>query len=337
LKLLPVLVLAVVLAAAVPMTARADITTELIAWYPFDGNMQDASGNANHGSPVGGLVLTSDRFGTPNMAYEFNGTNSYVYIPNSSSLSSPDTALTQAAWVLFYGASQVGQAFGPITMKSAGTANSFMYRMLATPAAGTSVAFNDWYNAYGISYPFELDQWYHIASVFNGSMVKFYVNGAAVDSVAAPTTILPDGNDLTIGGDTPGILEIFYGKIDDVRLYSRALSDADIAELCDCATTGVGTASLPPASLIRRTYPNPTGGDTRIDFVLGTGGEVELSVYDVAGRLVRTLRLGVLAQGDHTAGWDGRDGSGSFVPSGVYFVRLKAGDLVTSTRVIKLR
>jgi hypothetical protein len=332
-----VLCLIVILASTAPLSAKADITTDLIAWYSFDGNLADSSGNTNHGSPIGDLLLTTDRFGAPDMAYEFNGLNSYILIPNSTSLSSPDSALTQAAWVLFYGPSRIGQAFGPITMKSASSPNSFMYRMTATPGAGTSVAFNNWLNSYGTSYDFLLSQWYHVASVFDGTAVQFYVNGARVDSVAAPTTIVPSVYNMTIGGDVPGILEIFWGKIDDVRIYSRALTDGDIAELCDCPATGVNKAPALSASAIRRTYPNPSGGDTSVDFFVESSGNVELTVYDVAGRLVRTLHTGALARGEHAANWDGRNAAGKLVPSGVYFLRLNTGGVVVSSRLVRIR
>lgn len=83
--------------------AYADIDTGLIARYAMDGNAQDSSPYANHGTANANMVLTTDRFGTPNAAYEFNGTNSSITVPNSASLASPTTAITMAAWILLYG------------------------------------------------------------------------------------------------------------------------------------------------------------------------------------------------------------------------------------------
>ena len=61
----------------------AFLTNGLIAYYPFNGNANDASGNGNNGT-VYGATLTADRFGNPNSAYYFNGTNNYITaaIPN---------------------------------------------------------------------------------------------------------------------------------------------------------------------------------------------------------------------------------------------------------------
>lgn len=329
-------ILAAALVAIGVASASADITTGLIAWYPFDGNLQDESGFSNDGTAVGGLVSTTDRFGNPNSAYEFNGTSSYVYIPNSLSLSSPDTALTQAAWVMLYGPSQVGQAYGPLIMKSASTENAFMYRMIASPD-GISAAFGDWFHGAGTAVTLELNQWYHVATVFDGSSVRCYVNGARVDSVALAASIVPDSRDLTIGADIPGILEIFYGKIDDVHIYSRALSDGDIAELYGGTPSGArGTPAITDFA-ISRVYPNPTSDRTRIDFHLGAAAPVELTIYDVQGRRVRQLRAGPLAGGAHRAAWDGRDDAGTPVASGVYFARLAVEGRSVSTRVIRIR
>src|SRR5208283_312541 len=60
-------------------------TGQLVAYYPFSGNALDGSGNNNNGA-VHNATLVSDRNGTPNSAYSFNGTTSYIDIPRSSSL-----------------------------------------------------------------------------------------------------------------------------------------------------------------------------------------------------------------------------------------------------------
>ena len=58
----------------------ADLTEGLVAHYPFNGNANDESGNGNDGIVSGNLQPTADRFGTPDHAYYFNGTDSYVNI-----------------------------------------------------------------------------------------------------------------------------------------------------------------------------------------------------------------------------------------------------------------
>jgi hypothetical protein len=83
--------------------------------------------------------------------------------------------------------------------------------------------------------------------------------------------------------------------------------------------------------------PNPFAAATSVSFVLPTRALVDLSVYDVRGRLVRTLSHGVMAAGANETVWDGRDARGRRVASGVYFYRLKAGDQQVEKRMALLR
>ncbi len=69
---------------------------KLIAFYPFNGNANDESGNGNHGT-VYGATLTTDRFNQPNRAYYFDGINDYIMVPNSSILQISGE-ITMSAW-----------------------------------------------------------------------------------------------------------------------------------------------------------------------------------------------------------------------------------------------
>jgi hypothetical protein len=79
--------------------------------------------------------------------------------------------------------------------------------------------------------------------------------------------------------------------------------------------------------------PNPFNPSIEVSLESRSSGPVTMKVYDVGGRLVRTLPLGVLGPGLHRARWDGRDGNGNIVSSGVYFVRLDNG--VAESRAVK--
>jgi hypothetical protein len=315
--------------------AQADLASDLIAHYTFNDHAMDISGNANHGSIVGGVVTATDRYGNQTGCYEFNGVNSYVHVPYSVSLSSPDTAVTQAAWVYLNGTSLVGQAFGPVIMKSTSGANAFMYRMTAQPV-GFGVAFNNWYNQANADEPLDLYRWYHVVAVFDVSEVRFFLDGAPVDTVAMAITMNQDMRDLTIGADIPGILEIFNGRIDDVRLYSRALSNAEVAELYAQDAVAIEESPSLAGLSLSPGYPNPSSTRTRLHFTLPIAQSVRLSVIDVTGRRVRHLESGSYPAGRHAAVWDGRDDLGRSVPAGLYFLQLQAGHQVRTTRIARL-
>jgi hypothetical protein len=89
------------------------------------------------------------------------------------------------------------------------------------------------------------------------------------------------------------------------------------------------------AFALRPNYPNPFNPVTTIAFELEEEGSAALCVYDLAGRLVRTLTGGVHEPGPWTGQWDGRDERGEPVPSGIYLYRLTAGDR-TETRKMTL-
>jgi hypothetical protein len=85
-------------------------------------------------------------------------------------------------------------------------------------------------------------------------------------------------------------------------------------------------------------YPNPFYPTTTISFVLDAPGTAELQIFDVAGRMVRSLVESHLSGGVHRVLWDGRDGRGNSLKSGVYFYQLRVdGQLVSSKRALLLK
>lgn len=317
--------LALVLAAC---PAAADLTTGLVAHYPFQGNADDASGNGNHGTPTATTVLTSDRFGTANGAYLFNGRDTQILVPSSASLSSPTSQITMCAWILLQGNSQVGGAFWPLLMKSNTTENGFMYRV-SGDLTGFGAAFNNWNTQLGSAYGFSLNTWTFVAVTYDGAFERQYVNGVLNGQQPRTLAIVADTRPLVIGGDTPGVYESFWGKIDDVRIYNRALSAAEIFELSR-QTVGVADAGNARGIMLRAPSPNPGTRAGQVEFTLPAAMDVELTVSDVQGRCVRTLLSGARGAGSHVARWDGYDAAGRAAKPGVYFWRLRfAGGQVT--------
>jgi hypothetical protein len=96
------------------------------------------------------------------------------------------------------------------------------------------------------------------------------------------------------------------------------------------------TAVLVQALHLLQNQPNPFSPETRIEFDLPQSGPVELKVYAVSGRLVRTLVEGRRAAGSHSVRWDGRDDAGRKVSSGVYFYNLSANGISESRKMILL-
>lgn len=89
---------------------------------------------------------------------------------------------------------------------------------------------------------------------------------------------------------------------------------------------GTGTANerdeLPEGYRLEQNYPNPFNPTTTISYAVGAAGHVQIAVYDMLGRHVRTLVDGNLTAGAYQASWDGRTTNGELVASGVYFYRM---------------
>ena len=84
-------------------------------------------------------------------------------------------------------------------------------------------------------------------------------------------------------------------------------------------------------------HPNPFTAGSTMRLALPEPGRVTVRIYDPAGRLVRTLVDERMPAGEHGVVWDGRDGTGRHVASGVYFVRAEAGRQSSSRKVVLLR
>ena len=108
-------------------------------------------------------------------------------------------------------------------------------------------------------------------------------------------------------------------------LFRRYLGQAPTAVTVDEA--------VPAAASLRQNWPNPFNSVTTIEWTLPTAGTLDLMIYDILGRPVRTLACGPHAAGAHRVTWDGLDESGAPVASGVYFCRLTAPGLRLTRRI----
>ncbi len=94
---------------------------------------------------------------------------------------------------------------------------------------------------------------------------------------------------------------------------------------------------IPSSYALKQNYPNPFNPVTTIAFDIVEAGRVRIDIYDVSGRMVRTLLNESRDPGRHRIEWNGRDNSGSTVPSGIYFYRINAGEFTATRKMILLR
>jgi hypothetical protein len=120
----------------------------------------------------------------------------------------------------------------------------------------------------------------------------------------------------------------FY--IDDLRLVAAKHPPVTVVE-------EERTISLPQSFSLSQNFPNPFNSETVILFALPERGEVELAVYNLAGQQVAALVQGAREAGSYAVRWDGRDGHGRELASGIYLYRLRAGKRMETRKLVLVR
>jgi hypothetical protein len=252
----------------------AVIPAGLVAAYGFNegtgATVADVSGNNNNGTISGATWTTQGRYGS---ALSFNGINSVVRIASAASLNLA-SAMTLEAWVkptapqsgwrtimqhevdaYFLNASNDN---GPLLPSGGGTFNGTVAYVSGSTAN-------------------PVNAWTHVALTYDGATLRLYVNDNLAASQPRTGSIQTNSNPLWIGGNSP-YGEYFQGMIDEVRVYNRALSQAEIQTDMITAIESGGTPASPPATF---------------NFSLNNGGNVSVTQgQSVSNTVAVTLSSG---------------------------------------------
>ena len=115
------------------------------------------------------------------------------------------------------------------------------------------------------------------------------------------------------------------------------IESLDGTELLGSATLKTSNLLVPRTFALYPNRPNPFNPVTTIDFDVAAPVYASIRVYDVAGRLIRTLWDQSTAEGYYSVKWDGVNNNGSPVASGVYFYQLRAGSFVSTRKLVLLK
>lgn len=312
-------------------------TNGLVAYYPFSGNANDLSGNGYNGT-VNGAILTTDRFGITNSAYQFTSTGAVQNITTNYSgvLGKNDRSIS--LWYLQdvisvidqqvlcgYGGTGVGTTFDPTTLSGRiGLDVQNIRRHYSNSIAS---------------------QWNHAVFVYRGgysiSGVEVFLNG-----VRQNNAVLTFGNQATILNTTSGInfrinasilSQLFIGKIDDIGMWDRALTQDEITSLyqaevsCQSLVINSGTLSSFNPAVYQSTitiYPNPANDQITID----CGNLANVSGWNIKifNTLSQEVFSGAMNQQQYTIllnTWGGQ---------GVYFVKIydASNNLMNTKKII---
>jgi len=255
---LPTLVFSIAGMIATVAGQCVEAPSDLEHWWTADGNAFDIIGG-EHGTLVGGAIFGSGEVG---QAFDLDGTDDQVVVPNDPAAAFNFTgAFTIDAWIFL---DQVPTQFAPIVSKwndiPFGNENRTYFLAIDTPTFGNPRLRLDVSrdgHFLGTSSAIRLSsiiiptgQWLHVAGVFDPSQavvpdrMKIYVNGADVSGAffvpAEVTSVFVNTEPLRIGAGDLGsdVRDFFNGRIDEVELFDRALTAAEIGAIFGAGSSG---------------------------------------------------------------------------------------------------
>lgn len=271
--------------------AQADLNDGLVLHLEFEGNAQDSSLSANHGTE--NEVEYVD--GKKGQAASFNGTGAFIQIPDTDSLDTDhvmtiaiwinpngatdpnrnsstfaskwyttDTAINDGDWILeWYGKTDDSVTFGVANYPEFGSENGFL-----SVASGIVPK----------------NSWRHIAAIFDNGQIKTYLNGALIHektSVIKYTAKNKYPNDDIFLGQTWASSYTYKGLLDDFRLYNRALSEPEIQQLFQIDNPAPPVVVKPPEP------PKPATNDC---WAIYENGNLHIPCIKVIGPFSDELR-----------------------------------------------
>ena len=238
-------------------------TNGLVGYWPFSGNANDESGNGNNGT-VNGANLTTDRFGNVNSAYNFNGLNNYISAVRNN--------LNQFSVSLWFNAN-LNQEYSPFV--DANNSNWEIYLIYLKPTFTNWITAPSNYEEFISTTTVPLSQWQHIVYTYTSNNVNVYLNGVLISSFSNVSLVNSNNGLYYFGASISGSSQFYEGKLDDIGIWNRILTQDDITNLYNSANTNecltmtinTGVLSTIPVSYTSTVniYPNPANDQITID------------------------------------------------------------------------
>lgn len=226
-------------------TSEIDLSKGLIAYYPFNGNTKDSSGNNKTGIAMNGLSYATDAHNNNGRAANFDGVDDYFIVPDATNYFAPSKLSISFQFNL----RNVNARSSMISKSAYNTPSAVSYssglafsndpyfRFVA--GLGDNPCSGLWNSAQGQGYELKANtvlqnnQWYHVTLIFNLGVHMIYFNGNLVSAKVGSYSYLNQCSsaDLRIGAWWQNDAVSINGKIDEVRFYDRVLSENEIKEL----------------------------------------------------------------------------------------------------------
>jgi hypothetical protein len=195
----------------------------LVLYLPFDGSVNDASGNGNNGIIHGNAKWVAGKYG---QAMQFDGA-AYVEVPDKANSGFDGLpGLTIEVWVKMSAHHDNGIV---VKLTTAGTFWPCGYNLETWSDQAAYFGVNQDTGQWVVG-PYPLNEWFHIAGVFDNGNELLYINGQKMGSVSDPSKIVPDSDLPVYIGCVDPTNYFFKGELDDIAIYNRALNQAEIQQ-----------------------------------------------------------------------------------------------------------
>ncbi|MBI3520349.1 MAG: hypothetical protein HY062_13480 [Bacteroidetes bacterium] len=259
----------------------------LILNYPFNNQLgKDISGNSLDATLVGSYGTATDQNNSPNSALDFY--NAKTLTPHNN-IMNVTNQLSLSCW------------FKPSIL----SANSSIGHRLIDKYSGSNGLILD-INAYHIRFfcgsalatstsTVDINTWYHVAATYDGTNMKIYLNGVLDQTVPYSGSVVSNTSAFTIGKDQSNTSD-YYGSMNDVRFYSRAISQQEITDMIQAADVIVSPSNsalcLGQNAILVASASSP-------DIIWKKNGVAIANGGNISGALTPTLTISNLSASDY--------------------------------------
>lgn len=310
------------------INAQVNLEEGLIAYYPFNGNADDASGNGHHGI-INGPILVKDKDGNSNSAYQFDGNDDFIQVADHVDLRLGGGGYTISLWA------KIKDYSNPTSLAFVSKRNGLNndgYQIHINGLDNGSIIGNPWMissggPAIGSQIPLDLDTWHHILVTGDAATntTRLYIN-CTLDTekefiplnVTTSSDLFLGLDELTLNANWP-CCDGYHlnGTLDEIRFYDRVLNTDEITFLCQESSTSFSELSTPKIKI----YPNPVNNTL---FIQIENEQIEeMSLFNLSGQAVYQGKFKKeISVADFT--------------SGIYFLQLKNkyGEIIKTEKVV---
>jgi sugar lactone lactonase YvrE len=236
----------------------ASLKDGLLAYYPFDGNALDKSGNGNNGEIFGGVTLTTNSFGLAGKALKFDGTSGYIKIANGDVLNFVSN-FTISYWCKMDALLGESSSFTILDKSSLRNLFRIFHRFDSASVQFSSGVFSGTH--------FDQSTWFHVVFTKHDTKLSCYINGMNQwNFPSAPKNLgLNSTLPLIIGGynqqytrSANVIYDFYKGCLDEIWIFNRSLSSLEISLLHNFASPTSRPSSVPSSQPSRQPSSIPT-------------------------------------------------------------------------------